>query len=655
MRHRQLFSALLLSLGLVFVGAKLPELTPNDVKEKASEIMKAHAMYHALTPELIKRTLNSYLEELDPVKTYFIEPDIHQWLNPTDEQLNTILNEYNKDDFTTFYKIQEAFEKAIVRHQLLESEINPAELPKKVNAKEFKDIPWAKDEKELKERLMKIRALQLEAAAKLNEEQKEKSIQRIAKKRTKTEEDNLNPDKQQKQYRVLTNTLKAIASALDAHTNYFTPEEASQFMINVQQRLFGIGAQLRDDLNGLSITKIIEGGPAGNSKELKLKDKIIAVNGEPIVGMDIEDAVSLIRGEEGTPVVLTIIREVPDETNPLNKIEQKLDIHLKRGEVVLKETRYESRVEPFGDGVIVYLRLYSFYQDPESSSTADLTNELNKLKAKYNIKGVILDLRSNSGGMLTQAVGVAGMFITKGTVVSIKDETDKVQHLRQIDGKALWGGPLLILTNRGSASASEIVAGTLQDYGRGIIVGDDHTYGKGSFQTFTLNSSSNGPVDPKGEYKVTRGRYYTVSGRTPQMDGVQADIIVPGVYSEMDVGEKFTKNALLPDTILPNFDDQLDDIPSYQREEAKMLYKFNLQKKMDTYVPYLPNLKTNSALRIEQNKDYQDFLKELKKSEEEVIDEEEAEKTGKGDVQLNEAFSIMKDLLYSMQKPPETK
>jgi carboxyl-terminal processing protease len=653
MLRRSLFSVLTLAVGLLLVGAKFPELTPKDVNEKAAEIMKAHAMYKKLTPELMQRVLNNYLEELDPIKTYFIEPDIEIWLNPTEPQLEKIIANYNNGNFEVFYTIQETFEKAIVRHQSLESKINHADLPKKVNAKDFKDIPWAKNEKELLDRLIKIRALQYEAAAKLNDDQKEKSIQRISKRRNKTEEDNLNPDKQQKQYRVLTNTLKATASSLDSHTNYFTPEEATQFMINVQQRLSGIGAQLRDDLNGLSIVKIIEGGPAYNSKELKLKDKIIAVNGEPIVGMDIEDAVELIRGKEGTPVVLTIIREVSDEKNPLTKLEQKLDIHLKRGEVVLKETRFESRVEPFGDGVIAYLRLYSFYQDPDSSSTVDLTNELEKLRTKYNLKGLILDLRSNAGGMLTQAVGVAGMFISKGTVVSIKDETGKIQHLRQIDGKVLWNGPLIVLTNRASASASEIVAGTLQDYGRAIIVGDDHTYGKGSFQTFTLNSVNNGPVNPKGEYKVTMGRYYTVSGRTPQLDGVQANIVVPGVYSDVDVGEKFTKNALLPDKIKPNFDDQLDDIPAYQREEAKMLYKFNLQKQLDTYTPFMKALRENSAKRIDQNKDYQDFLKEIKqKDDAETVDEEEAEKTGKGDVQLNEAFNIMKDYLYLKEKPP---
>ncbi len=649
---RHLFiTPLLIALGMTFASAKLPELTPDDVNQKASEIMKSHAMYHVLTPEIMKRVLNNYLEELDPIKTYFVEPDIDAWLNPTEPQLEKILEQYNQKNFETFYAIQDQFEKAILRRRVLETQINTAELPKKVNVKEFKDIPWAKDDKELLDRLIKIRAIQYEAAAKLNDDQKEKSIQRIAKKQNKTEEDFLNPDKLQKQHRVLSNTLKAIASSLDSHTVYFTPDEANQFMINVQQRLFGIGAQLRDDLNGLSVIKIIEGGPAGNGKELKLKDKIIAVNGEPIVGMDIEDAVELIRGEKDTPVILTVIREVPDEVNPLTKHEQKIDIKIIRGEVVLKETRYESRVEPFGDGVIAYLRLYSFYQDPENSSTADLSNELEKLKAKYKIKGLVLDLRSNSGGMLTQAVGVAGMFITKGTVVSIKDETGKVQHLRQIDGKALWGGPLVVLTNRGSASASEIVAGTLQDYGRALIVGDDHTYGKGSFQTFTLNSTQNGSVDPKGEYKVTRGRYYTVSGRTPQLDGVIADIIAPGAYSEAEVGEKFTKNALQPDKIKPNFDDQLDDIPSYQREEAKLLYKFDLQKQMDTYAPYIEILRTNSAKRIEQNKDYQDYLKEIKKNENgDVVEEEESEKTGKGDVQLNEGMNVMKDMLYLMQE-----
>ncbi len=151
-------------------------------------------------------------------------------------------------------------------------------------------------------------------------------------------------------------------------------------MINVQQRLYGIGAQLRDDINGFSVMKIIEGGPAAIGKQLKVKDRIIAVNGEPVVGMDIEDAVDLIRGEANTPVSLTIIREVKGLDG--QKKEEKLDLSILRGEVVLKETRFKTSYEPYGDGVIGSLKLHSFYQDKGSSSAADLREEIEQLKKK---------------------------------------------------------------------------------------------------------------------------------------------------------------------------------------------------------------------------------------------------------------------------------
>ncbi len=194
---------------------------------------------------------------------------------------------------------------------------------------------------------------------------------------------------------VYSNFLKAFAASLDPHSVYFTPDEALAFLMAVQQRMFGIGAQLRDDINGLTVIKIIEGGPAARDGHLKVKDRIIAVNGEPIVGMDIQDAVELIRGKEGTTVDLKVVREIEvAEDRP--KKQQILDLIVPRGEVVLKDTRYESNIEPYGDGVIAYLRLHSFYQDPEFSSGSDLTSELNKFKAKYKIKGVVLDLRSNT-------------------------------------------------------------------------------------------------------------------------------------------------------------------------------------------------------------------------------------------------------------------
>lgn len=633
--------------------SKLPEITPLETTQKMQEMMKGHASYKTLTPFLVKRILTNFLEELDPNKTYFTEPAIHQWLDPSNTLVDTTLEGMKKADFQTFDNIYSALGMAVLQRQEIDKAIQHDPLPKHVKAEEFKDMKWAKNDAELRERLLRIKSLQAEAAAKLKEQDREKAYQRIAKRKKIFEDEVLEKNPILRQKKILADVLKATAAALDAHSAYFTPDEAAQFMIGVQQRLFGIGAQLRDDINGFTVIKIIEGGPAAEGKTLKVKDRIIAINGEPIVGMDISDGVELIRGPENTPVVLTVMRQTKD-ANDVPKNET-LDITIIRREVILKETRFESSFEAFGDGAIGYLKLFSFYQDPESSSAEDLSKAISEMKKQTQVKAIILDLRFNSGGMLSQAVAVSGLFITKGVVVSIKDENGVIQHLRHLDEDVVWNGPLIVLVNRGSASASEIVTGTLQDYGRALIVGDDHTYGKGSFQTFTLNPSKNDKVNPQGEYKITRGRYYTVSGRTPQLTGVYSDINVPGPLSEEEVGEKFTKFPLENDSIKPSFEDDLDDIPASQRDNIRLLYNFNLQQKLTIYDKFLPLLISNSAQRVKNSKPYQEFLKEIKKkdseTEKEIVPEEEPEATiGKEDLQLNETYNIARDLLYLMLK-----
>lgn len=646
MRRMVFLRSLLIFLWVACIlDAKLPDITPTDVYSQMQAIMKAHAQHKKLNRELIKRALSNYLDELDPTKTYFIIEDISKWLEPSDELLDQILSDFEKKKFTVFFEIDDKLASVIPRRHELERRIDVTDLPKHVNAEDFKDIPFAKTPEELLDRLIKIKALQMESSSKLKDDIQEKALQRIEKRQIKYEEEVLTQDPKQKERFVLTHTLKALASSLDSHTAYFTPEEAAQFMINVQQRLFGIGAQLRDDINGFTIVKIVEGGPAANSKELKLKDRIIAVNGEPVVGMDIVDAVELIRGEENTPVTLTIIREEKNEAGETE--EEKLDITLKRGAVVIKESRFQGSYEPFGDGIIVYLRLYSFYQDSDSSSAEDLAKEFNRIKDTHDVKGIILDLRYNSGGLLSQAVAVTGLFITKGVVVSIKDEAGNIQHLRDLDGTTMYNGPLVVLVNRASASASEIVAQTLQDYGRAIIVGDDYTYGKGSFQTFTLGGEKSSDINPKGEFKVTRGYYYPVSGKSPQLTGVAADIVVPGLLSHSEIGEKFGKYPLENDQIKSNFDDDLSDIPFLQRERVRLLYKFNLQKPLKIYAPYLAQLKSNAQYRIDNDKNYQSFLKETQKKSEE-IDPDNPEQFGQNDLQLQEAYNIMRDLIFLM-------
>ncbi len=632
-------SSLFLSFFLHFCEAKPPSLTPRDTRIKIEEILKAHVSFQSLNPEIVKRAMDNYFEELDPGKTYFIEGEILKWTKPAETLVLKTLEGYQKEDFSTFEEIHETMISAIKRRNALEMKIDMTNLPKGVQPSEFKDLKWATNEKELLTRLTRIKALQLETAAKIGEDTKQQFLQRLSKRRFNREEELIAHSAAEKKQLVLSYVLKATSCALDSQTAYFTPAEASQFMIQVQQRLFGIGAQLRDDLNGLTIMRILEGSPASSSNKLKVGDRIIAVDNEPVVGMDITEAVELIRGQQGTTVNLTILREVPIGEN---KKEEKLKVDIIRGEVVLKETRLETNYEPYGDGVIGILKLFSFYQDSTTSSAKDLQNAITKLKNEHNLKGIVLDLRNNGGGLLPQAVSVTGLFISRGVVVSIKDNTGEVQRLRNIEGKTAWEGPLLVLTNRASASAAEIVAQTLQDYGRAIVIGDPETFGKGTFQTFTLEAANYGKVNPKGEFKVTRGRYYTVSGKTPQLKGVSADIVVPGVYSELEVGEKFGKYPVENDSIDPSFEDDLSDIPSMHRPQLVRLYKYNMQKILTTYKPYLVTLISNSKERIGLNANYQNFIKEISKKEPIA---ESTDSFGQSDLQLTETLNVMKDLI----------
>ncbi|MCH9703235.1 MAG: S41 family peptidase, partial [Chlamydiae bacterium] len=536
-----------------------------------------------------------------------------------------------------FRKIQEAYLTAIGRRADLDERALAITFDSPVSVDEFKEIDWATSEELLVLRLAKIRQLQMEAAAKFDEENRELIWQRIEKRRHVKESELQSASPKQFERHVLSNVLKAFSSALDGHTSYFTPGEATQFMIQVQQRLFGIGAQLRDDLNGFTVVKVLDGGPASQNTGLLDGDRIIAIDEEPVVGYEITAAVELIRGEEGTVVNLTVLR---------GEEEEKFIIPITRGEVVIQEARIESHSYPFGDGVIAHIALHAFYQDPVHSSCSDIYEHLEKIKKEGRIKGLVLDLRSNSGGVLPQAVAVTGLFISKGIVCSVKDNLGQVEHLRDIDGKIAFDGPLIVLISKVSASAAEIVAQTLQDYGRAIVVGDEHSYGKGTFQTFTLDAASNGRVNPKGEYKVTRGRYYTVSGRSPQLVGVASDVVVPGPFSALEIGEKYTKYPLENDSISENFDDDLSDIPARQRDQISWLYRYNLQPRLKSYTRFLPKLQENSKRRIEENKFYQSFLEILEHNE---PSSDKIELFSKGDPQLHEALNITKDLILLLQ------
>lgn len=619
-----------------FLEAKSPELTPQIVRTKMDQILRDHATYKAFNEELIERTFQNFLEELDPMKTYFLESEAAPWANPSKQLKAKTLKGFEKGDFTPFYELHQTLHKAIERRAHLEDEIADLKLPQDVKSEEFKDMPWAQSEADLSNRILRIRALQLQAASRLGEETKEKFLQRLEKRRHLREAELASGTPEEQRKVVLSHILKAASTALDPHTNYFTPTEANEFLFQIQQRLFGIGAQLRDDLNGLTIVRMFEKSPALLSGKLKIGDRIIAVNDEAIVGLDIAEAVQMIRGEQDTPVSLTIIRQSEEG-------EQQHVVEIIRNEVVFEESRLETHLEPFGNGVIAHLKLFSFYQDAQFSSASDIRKMLQEIKREHTLKGVILDLRGNGGGLISQAVSVTGLFIHKGIVVSVKDHAGREHHLREVDGKPEWEGPLVVLVNRASASAAEIVAAALQDYGRALIVGDAHTFGKGTFQNFTLDAAGDLKVNPEGEFKVTRGRYYTVSGRSPQLVGVASDLVVPGILSELDIGEEFAKFPLGNDEIAPHFEDDLSDLSPMVRLQLGPLYRYDLQKRLTNLEPYLSILRDNSQLRIHSTPPYQNFLDELAKKN---FDSTSIELFDQGDLQLVESFNILKDLLY---------
>lgn len=636
---RSIFYSLFISFIILINNisfATLCTLTTKDVKLQVNQILKEHVSYKKLNLELIERALRNFIGELDPNKTYFLESDIERWLYPSKGLKKKILDSFYKEDFSIFEEIHQEMIKAIKRRRKLDKKTKELSILQDVDIEEFKNISWALSQEELLERLNKIRSIQLESFEKFKEEPKEQFLKRIEKIKEKKELKIIEKDEKVRKNLILTYILKSFSSALDDHTSYFTPTEASQFLLEVQQRFFGIGALLKDNLNGFLVSRILENGPAEKGEKLKIKDLIIAVDKKPVIGMDVIEVVETIRGKKGSKILLTILRD--------NK---KIEVPIIRGEVILEKYRMNSYLEPFANGTIGYIHLFSFYEDPNNSSFKDIKSKIEDFK-KTNLKGLILDLRNNSGGLLSQAVKVSSLFISKGVVVSIKDSNGFIQHLRDIEGKISFNGPLIILTNKASASASEIVAQSLKDYKRAIIVGDEKTFGKGTFQTFTLNQEKQ-KINPKGEYKVTKGKYYSVSGKSPQLYGVIPHIEVPGILSSLEIGEEFLKFPLKNDSISENFKDDLSDVDPCHRKKISLFYKNNLQPILNTYTPFIPMLKENSEKRVKANKNYQNFLNDLK---EKNFNSPTIESFNKMDLQLIESKNIMKDLIFLLEKQP---
>jgi carboxyl-terminal processing protease len=388
--------------------------------------------------------------------------------------------------------------------------------------------------------------------------------------------------------------LSSLTHVYDPHSDYMGKPAADNFNISMRLSLFGIGALLRSEDGYCKIQELME-GPAKKSGQIKPNDKIIAVaqgTNPPVdvVDMKLNKVVELIRGPKGTEVRLTVVPvDAPDSS--FRKI-----VSLIRDKIALEDSEAKARVieDSNGNGDAVrygYIDLPSFYADlrdrspNRKSTTTDVAKLLKKLKTE-NIAGLIIDLRRNGGGSLEEAINLTGLFIKEGPVVQVRDPDGRVTVDKDTDPTLHYDGPLVVLTSRFSASASEIMAGALQDYGRAVVVGDTSTHGKGTVQTLLELKDILRTTNELGSMKITIRKFYRASGSSTQLKGVTPDIILPSVNNHADVGEAAMPGALPWDTI-----------PSARYEPV------------NTVPPVLADLKKRSDERTARDKDFA-FIRE---------------------------------------------
>lgn len=530
-----------------------------------------HYGHKGLNDELSKSAFEIYLRQLDPRRRFFLKADIEQldaFAVHIDDALARgrivlpdaaadLLGERIKEvrqEVTALFK--EGFD--VQKEDFLETD--PEKLEYAVKEQERKDR-WR--------RMLKMQVIDTY----LNAQQASINSQNLAKEEKERKSENLSEEQQwqkaydsvQKRTMQLLDRLQketrqdyynryfdAVARAFDPHTSYMAPTSKEDFDIHMSGSLEGIGALLREDDGHIKVVRIIPGSAAERQGELQAEDTILAVaekEGEPveISSMRIRDAVTYIRGPKGTEVRLTV--EKPDGTQKV--------VAIVRDVVQIEETYVKSvMLEGKSGEKIGYIKIPSFYRDFEKSRngenprnvTSDTREAIEKLKGE-GMRSLVLDLRNNGGGSLKDAVDISGLFLPGGPVVQVKNSQGMIRVLEDEDAAVAYSGPMIVLVNKFSASASEILAAALQDYGRALIVGANHTHGKGTVQAL-LDMNQNLPLlhlkkyDDLGALKVTIQKFYRVNGKSTQFKGVEPDIVIPTAFDYLESGEQYLDYAL---------------------------------------------------------------------------------------------------------------
>lgn len=537
------------------------ELTPAKKHKDATEII-THIInsYHYRTKP-IDNTLSSlifdnFLESLDPNHSFFLNEDIQnisKYRDKLDDALLKTELEPAFDIFKTFrQRVKERIEYAVSElEKEFDFEIDEEYLFDR------RELTWANDEEELNEIWRKrVKNDMLNLLLTTGKEKTEiKDTLRKRYQRIYTSTFQLDSDD------IFQTFINAYTTSIEPHTSYFSPRTSENFDISMRLSLEGIGAVLRNENDYTLIQKIIPGGPADLSKKLHAKDKIIGVgqgeSGEiiDVIGWRLDDVVELIRGPKDTVLRLEII---PGKTGveDLSKI-----LTLTRNKIKLEGSAAKAKVIdlPELDKKIGVIDIPTFYVDfaaqakgePDFRSTSTDVQKLVTDLVKEDVEGIIIDLRGNGGGSLSEALALTGLFIEEGPIVQTKDASGKIDINVDPDPSLFYAGPLAVLVDRNSASASEIFAGAIQDYQRGIIIGEP-TYGKGTVQNIVdLNRFIKNSEDDHGKLKTTIAQFFRISGGSTQNKGIIPDIVFPTAIDIEDYGERSLDNALPWDKVEP--------------------------------------------------------------------------------------------------------
>jgi len=462
--------------------------------------------------------------------------------------------------------------------------------------------------------------------------------------------------------------LTSLGRVLDPHSSYFAPRTSEDFDINMKLSLVGIGAVLSQDDNGYTkIVSVVPGGPADKDGRLEKEDRIVAVgqNGgdpEDIVDMPLTDVVHLIRGKRGTRVDLYVLKG-SQGSHGTPKV-----ISLIRDKVTLKNQEAKGTIRKVDGKKIGIIDIPSFYIDFQGAAShqpdyKSVTRDVKKILedfAKEKVDGVIVDMRGNGGGSLREAINLTGLFIDSGPVVQVKNAYSSTPAVeRDDDGKTYYSGPLIVLISRYSASAAEIFAAAIQDYGRGLIVGDAHTHGKGTVQTiFSLRdclASYGLKMDP-GQLKVTVAKFYRINGDSTQRRGVTPDIVLPDITDAMDnLGESKLKYALPWDSIAPSDYapcGELKSIAPKLRERSEKRVASNLKfQELKKLIARLKEMNKREKITLNEKKRWKMMEDEKKISDEQsaVLERssggDDKKKSKDEDIFIDEAVHIMLDIL----------